>query len=471
MSSKAERLNLRRQGIIALRKGNVDKAIEALTACLAIFADDVPARVALGAAYSRKKWHEQALQMFEKAVKIRPMSPELHYDWGKALMRSGRYAEALPVFQRVLKLDPRHPKAAKKIAKLQELVEHRGRRPSSSTRTSASKPAPEGSKAQGAAAKPQVLTYDSKAPPPLPRSATPPPRQPELVAPSIYIPPEDREMPALQIPKPETPVAEVPAPPRPDPIADWPLEPIARPRTEAKTSRRLWVLVVVAGAFVLVAVAAIALLQPWKSRPVSEINEVAATKPPVAKEPLAQALEDLKQTNSLRRREACEKLARLELKEQRHDVAQQVEPLLSDPDSNTRAAAAKTLAVIGGAENVQPLLAQLAKDDYPAARREQLLALGKLKDDRAIEAVAQHLSDNADRESASQALQAMGAMAEKKVRDYLHYPDVAVRVEACRILQQIGGAASVAALETAKSDVSEKVAKAATDALQAIKGK
>jgi HEAT repeat protein len=215
----------------------------------------------------------------------------------------------------------------------------------------------------------------------------------------------------------------------------------------------------------------IAWLQPWKSRPARPADDAAPAKPATANDPVAQALDDLRQPNSQRRREACGKLAQMELKEQRHDVAQQVEAILNDADGNTRAAAAKTLAVIGGAENVQGLLAQLAKDDYVAARREQLLALGKLKDDRAIEPVAQHLSQNADREAAGQALEAMGTMAEKKVRDYLHYPDVAVRVEACRILQHIGGAASVAALETAKNDVSEKVAKAAADALQAIKGK
>lgn len=479
MSSKSERLNLRRQGVIALRKGDVEKAIEALTACLSMFADDVPARVALGAAYSRKKWHDQALQMFERAVKIRPMSPDLHYDWAKALLRAGRFDEAASVFQRVLKLNPQHPKAARKIAKLERLLEQRHRRRSPPpARSPAARRERESAQPARPAAKPQVLAYDSALPPPArpaapagaPRPHGPPAApapQPRDIAASVYIPPEDREMPALPTPDQDKSTAELPEPARPDPIADWPLETSGVRRAEQRHSRRLWALAAVTAVFVL-AVAAVAWLQPWKARPAAEASEAAPAKPAAAKDPLAQALDDLRQPNSLRRREACEKLAQLELKEQRHDAAQQVEALLSDTDGNTRAAAAKTLAAIGGAENVQPLLAQLAKDDYPAARREQLLALGKLKDDRAVEAVAQHLSQNSDREAAGQALQAMGSMAEKKVRDYLHYPDVAVRVEACRILQHIGGAASVPALEAAKNDVSEKVAKAAQDALMAI---
>src|SRR5262249_39134135 len=260
---------------------------------------------------SRKKWHDQALQMFEKAVRIRPMSPDLHYDWGKALLRAGRYADAIPIFQRVVKLNPQHPKAAKKIAKIEQLLESRGRH---SAQSPAVKSPTASQKKPKPAAAPQVLAYDSKVPPPSRPVAAPAPR-PQADGTSIYIPPEDREMLALQMPKQEAPVAEMPAPVRRDPLADWPLEPIASQRAVPAKSGRLWMVIGGAAAFVVIAIAVIAWLQPWKSRTARPAEDAAAAKPAVASDPLAQALDDLRQPNSQRRREACGRLAQMELKE------------------------------------------------------------------------------------------------------------------------------------------------------------
>jgi tetratricopeptide (TPR) repeat protein len=489
MTDKADRLALRREGLAALHRGEIEKAIESLTACLAIFADDAAARVGLGIAYSHKKWYDQSMQMFEKAAKIRPMSADLYYDWAKAMTRAGRIDEAIATYQRVLKLNPKHPKAARKLAKLEE--EKKAKRakvdapkapapapksplPVRKSPLSAPKsPAPAARQPVAAAKKSgsaqRVVSYDSKIPAPTRRAAVQEP-EPAAAGHSLFIPFDDREMPALP-PAPKEPEPEHP----PEFLATLAvanrsaLRSTTAPETAKKGKRRLiFLLTGVAVVFAGIG-ATLAWLQPWKSKPATNNEAQAKSTSTGTGDPFAPLLADLRNDNALRRREACEKLSELDAGERRGEIAAVISPLLSDADGSTRAACAKALGKFGSAEQVPALLSQLGKDDFPAAKREELIALGKLKDERAVEPVAQHLTETAYREAAVQALIAFGPVAEKKVRDYLR-PNVeaVVRIEACRILQHIGGKDSVSALETAKSDANPKVAKAAEDALKAI---
>jgi HEAT repeat protein len=147
------------------------------------------------------------------------------------------------------------------------------------------------------------------------------------------------------------------------------------------------------------------------------------------------------------------------------EVAHTLESLLADHEGATRVAALKALSVWATRESVPALIRVLDHDDA-ATRRAALEVLAKLKDARAAEAIAQRLYG--DRQQASSALQALGPSAEKDVVKYVGDKDVAVRVEACRILRVIGTKESVAALEGAARDKNRNVATAARNALKDI---
>jgi HEAT repeat protein len=57
------------------------------------------------------------------------------------------------------------------------------------------------------------------------------------------------------------------------------------------------------------------------------------------------------------------------------------------------------------------------------------------------------------------------------VLGYLRYPELPVQLEACRILEHVGTAASIPALEAAAKDPNPKVGETATKALLAIKAR
>lgn len=68
----------------------------------------------------------------------------------------------------------------------------------------------------------------------------------------------------------------------------------------------------------------------------------------------------------------------------------------------------------------------------------------------------------------TEALQKMGSKAETAVLGYVDNPDVAVRVEACKILGVIGTARSKAALDKASTDRNPRVADEARRAATAV---
>jgi HEAT repeat protein len=108
-------------------------------------------------------------------------------------------------------------------------------------------------------------------------------------------------------------------------------------------------------------------------------------------------------------------------------------------------------------------------DADPKTREAALKALGKLKDESTIPAIAARLTDAKDRGPASAALKAFGAAAEGEVAKYLQEKDKAVRIEVCRILNKIGTKASLPALEEAAKAKEKDVAKEANAAIKEIK--
>jgi mono/diheme cytochrome c family protein len=195
--------------------------------------------------------------------------------------------------------------------------------------------------------------------------------------------------------------------------------------------------------------------------------------PKEIKDPLlAQALIDLKSSDMWARKKAAEQLARAEANDDRDTVAQALEPVLNDSNAATRRAAVKALGVWGTKESV-PALIKVLKGDDVFARRDTLLALGKLKDQRAITPLVECLATAQTRADAANALKEMGSMSEKEVAKLLTHGDVWTRAEACKVLRDIGTQSSVPALTRVVREnnihTRTHVAPAALEALREIK--
>ncbi len=167
--------------------------------------------------------------------------------------------------------------------------------------------------------------------------------------------------------------------------------------------------------------------------------------PPPGADPVAQALRGLKARNAFRRADAARHLKDMRPDQRRAEVATALEAVLNDPEWFVRDEAIAALGVWGSGENVPALLRVM---NHWENRREAMLALGRLKDARAAEALAGRLEELADMHTAAEALIAMGPVAEPAVLKRLNHNHHMVRSEVCRILKEIGTGASLPALRT-----------------------
>jgi hypothetical protein len=178
-------------------------------------------------------------------------------------------------------------------------------------------------------------------------------------------------------------------------------------------------------------------------------------------------LADLKGADRRKRKGALGRLPTAALGARRAEVAQALEPILAENDFFTRKACLQALGNWGTRDNV-PAMLKFLDDPSPFIRWETMSALAKLQDERAIEPIAKHLVNFHDRGKASQALQTLGAQAEKTVVFYLKHNDWGVRLEACKILKLIGTRQSKAPLEEAARDSNGLVANEAKNAVQVV---
>jgi tetratricopeptide (TPR) repeat protein len=106
---RAEALHL--MGLLSLHADRYDHAVEWMSRAIA--QDPKPEYLfSLGTALQHQTRYEEALQVFDKAVQLKPDKAELWTGLGKALVDLGRRAEALLSFQHALKLNPNNWEAA-----------------------------------------------------------------------------------------------------------------------------------------------------------------------------------------------------------------------------------------------------------------------------------------------------------------------------------------------------------------------
>jgi HEAT repeat protein len=231
----------------------------------------------------------------------------------------------------------------------------------------------------------------------------------------------------------------------------------------------------------VVRVGVVAAAPPPNPQPGVGPNPPPPAPPPVPPKPrlltnaeLDGAIKDLAVVDGFTRKRAADLLAGAEPKERRAEVVKALEPLLKDSDMWLRCSVIKALGTWGGKDSV-PLLLPLLKDPQGFVQGATLEALGKAKDERAAEPVAECLPNFMVRGQASAALKAIGPPAEKAVLKYLTHQDIFLRQEVCRILKEIGTKQSIPGLQDilGMEDIHTRVhvAPAAKEALNAIKAR
>ncbi|HEV2946427.1 MAG TPA: HEAT repeat domain-containing protein [Gemmataceae bacterium] len=153
---------------------------------------------------------------------------------------------------------------------------------------------------------------------------------------------------------------------------------------------------------------------------------------------LDEALGYLRDGNVSKRHAGAQWLARGPRDRARQDeVARALPALLNEPNPQTRLAGVKALSMWATREQVPTLIGLLNDDDAASAEQRQIAiqTLGRLRDERAVEPLAQRLTNFFDREHAAKALQDMGPTAEGSVLKFYHHPDEATRSRARKILR------------------------------------
>lgn len=195
----------------------------------------------------------------------------------------------------------------------------------------------------------------------------------------------------------------------------------------------------------------------------------ASRAPPTAEEREA-LLADLKSGDQTRARKALFSLQRKRPEKPDKAMAEAIADWLEKGDLHLRQQAAEALGEWGTRDAVPKLLKCLEGNGFDA--RAAARALGKLRESRAAPVLAGKLTDMGWRVDAAAALKAIGKPAEKPVSRLLQDRDWGVRLEACRILQEVGTQDSLESLEAAAArDENPLVRQAAGAAARAIRAR
>jgi len=124
---------------------------------------------------------------------------------------------------------------------------------------------------------------------------------------------------------------------------------------------------------------------------------------------------------------------------------------LASDDRSIRSLTAKNLELWATEAEVSALLKAM-DDEFQIVANSAMIALGRLQAEEAVEPLAEKLGELASRLSASAALKQIGASAEAAVVGQLDAGDWQTRMEALRVLQEIGTKDSLEALRKASAE-------------------
>ncbi len=185
-------------------------------------------------------------------------------------------------------------------------------------------------------------------------------------------------------------------------------------------------------------------------------------------DPVTRSLAQLNSGDLGRRKEAIQRLGRTQPNDRLDEVVTALLPLLDDDDGFLVNEVVDTLGVWRSPIAV-PKLIERTGDNRFFVRKHAIKVLGKYKDPRAAEPIAERLKE--DGFEAEDALKAMGSIAEPTLIDRLKHPDSDTRRRACNILRDIGGAETLAAMRSIPPDPDFGVRAAAQDAMKHIRAR
>ena len=186
--------------------------------------------------------------------------------------------------------------------------------------------------------------------------------------------------------------------------------------------------------------------------------------PPDA-DPVKRSLIQLKSSDIGKKKEAIQRLGRMTPDDRLEEVVGALKPLLDHDDGFLVHDVVETLAVWRSPAAV-PALIQRTSDNRFFVRKAAIKTLGKYKDVRASEPIADRLKE--DGFEAEEALKTMGSIAEPTLIDRLKGPDADVRRKVCNILKEIGGKETLKAMQSIPPDPDFGVRVAAQDAMKQI---
>jgi hypothetical protein len=131
----------------------------------------------------------------------------------------------------------------------------------------------------------------------------------------------------------------------------------------------------------------------------------------------------------------------------RDEVAEVLDKFLTEKNYSARSSALRAAQLWGTKRNVPALIGLLRPSESDSVRQRAMEILGRLGDERSAKAFAELIKNPADRDRASIALRTLGRGAESAVVALVAHDDPEVRAEACKILADIGGPTSAAALK------------------------
>lgn len=183
--------------------------------------------------------------------------------------------------------------------------------------------------------------------------------------------------------------------------------------------------------------------------------------------PIDSALATIAEGDNSQKRDALSRLSKMLVDEARQaEVVAAVLPLLRSPDDWTRKEALRAIGAWGNSDAVPAVIELLSESRMS---REAAAVLGKLKDERAVEPLANLLEDFALRGPAAEALRSIGSAAEDGLAAYVTHPDPDVRREVCKILADVGTMKSVPELFKLEHDPDRGVYREADQAIRKIR--
>jgi hypothetical protein len=206
------------------------------------------------------------------------------------------------------------------------------------------------------------------------------------------------------------------------------------------------------------------------ARALEELRPESPQPPPViTRGELETLLRDLKSSDPGARMTAFHRLQTAEVEEPTDELLATAVTLANSGDSNERLAAVRILAQHGTAKEV-PVMVRLLAWAQPGTQRELMERLGRLKDPRAIDTLADVVARGSyEAEFAIQMLKGFGPAAETAGLELLQHRHVQTRRMACLLLGEVGTSRSLDPLREQMLDHDNQIAQTATEALRAVR--